>query len=255
MTLAGALGGALLLLAAPEAAASPTDAAPVAEPRFAPPLDRPLSYRVTTRRLGRSGALIEFALVYTLEWQRAGRGYRLDATLLRIESDARPELVQALTGLLQPIVGEPVAYLVDAEGRGVTLADPQALWTRVARRTHDLAASAASPEARQVADLLAALPEAERDKAIGADIRALIAPADAAAEPGEQVGGHRTIARVDHAELRPGTPLRIDMLWTIDAASGLVLREQRQSWVTEPGTEARTLVEERIRALDIAAPY
>lgn len=253
MTLAGALSGALLLLTVPETAAPPSDAAHQTAQRFAPPLDRPLTYRVTTRRLGRSGALVEFALVYRLEWRRAGRGYRLDATLLRIESDARPELVQALTALLQPIVGEPVAYLVDAEGRDVTLADPQALWTRVARRTHDLAAAAPSPEARRVAALLAALPETERDKAIGADIRALIPPADSAAEPGERAGGHRTIAQVEQAELRPGTPLRIDLLWTIDMASGLVLREQRQSWVTEPGDEARTLAEERIRALDLAA--
>src|SRR3546814_3885894 len=53
--------------------------------RFAPPVGVPLRYRVTTRRIGRDGTLIDFALVYALQWQRTGRGYRLDSVLERIE--------------------------------------------------------------------------------------------------------------------------------------------------------------------------
>src|SRR3546814_11126333 len=85
--------------------------------RFAPPLGEPLSWQVTMRRLGRDGSLIGFSSVYRLQWSRLGRGYRLDATLLRIESDARPELVQALTAVLQPLIGQSVAHPVAADGR------------------------------------------------------------------------------------------------------------------------------------------
>src|SRR3546814_11194067 len=97
--------------------------------RFAPPLGEPLSWQVTMRRLGRDGSLIGFSSVYRLQWSRLGRGYRLDATLLRIESDARPELVQALTAVLQPLIGQRdrksvvsgkcVSVRVDSGGRRI----------------------------------------------------------------------------------------------------------------------------------------
>lgn len=263
MSLAGALSGALMLLVEPAAAAPPAHPASLTESRFAPPTGQPMTYRVTTRRIGRSGTLISFSLVYALQWHRAGRGYRLDATLRRIESDARPELVAGLTGLLQPLVGEPVAYLVEGEGRSIALADAGQLWARVAERTGTLAAAAAAPEARQMAALIAALPEAERDKLASADIRALIGPAndaipmtasgDATVSIREE-GGRRTIARIEQAALGAAAPLQVDILWTLDTATGLVLREQRQSWIVESGSGAKTLVEERIRALTPGDP-
>lgn len=261
---AGVWAGALLHLAAPEAAIAPPPASvAIPDQQFAPPVGQPMTYRVTTRRISRSGTLISFSLVYALEWQSAGRGYRLDAVLRRIESDARPELVRALTGLVQPLVGETLTYLVDADGREVALADPGALWARVAERTQGLASGAASPEAQQVAALLAALPDAERDKLVTADIRAMIAPTNTAipATDGGEVsvsirhdGARLTVAKVEKAMVSgagdsAAAPLDIDMLWTVDTATGLVLREQRQSWIAEPGSEARTLVEERVRAL------
>jgi len=258
---AGAWVAVLLHLTAPEAAiAQPPASVAIPDQRFAPPVGQAMTYRVTTRRIGRSGTLISFSLVYALEWKSAGRGYRLDAVLRRIESDARPELVRALTGLVQPLVGETLTYLVDADGRGVALADPEALWARVAERTQGLAAGAKAAEAQQVAALLAALPDGERDKLVTADIRAMIAPANAAipvAEGGEaSVSIQHDGARLSVAKVEKGVvggadaaPLDVDMLWTVDTATGLVLREQRQSWIAEPGSEARTLVEERIRAL------
>lgn len=262
----GAWAGALLHLAAPEAAiAQPPASAAIADQRFAPPVGQPMTYRVTTRRISRSGTLISFSLVYALEWQGAGRGYRLDAVLRRIESDARPELVRALTGLMQPLVGETLTYLVDADGREVALADPETLWARVAERTQGLAAGAKAAEAQQVAALLAALPDAERDKLVTADIRAMIAPANAAIPvtgDGEaSVSIRHDDARLTVAKVEKGAvggadvaPLDVDMLWTVDTATGLVLREQRQSWISEPGSEARTLVEERVRALTPGDP-
>jgi hypothetical protein len=260
MTGRGLWGGAFaLLLLAPEASLAQGPEAAAAQV-FAPPLGEPMTYRVTTRRVSRGGTLISFALVYALQWQGAGRGYRLDTVLRHIESDARPELVGKLTALFQPLVGETVSYLIDAGGRNVALADPAQLWARVGQRTQDMAAAATTPEARQIAALLAALPEAEREKMIAADIRALVAPANAsipAAEGGGvtigQEGRNRSVAKSERAELASGA-LDIDTLWTVDTATGLVLTERRQSWTREPGTDARTLVEERIRALTPGDP-
>lgn len=264
---AGVWAGALLLLAAPETATATVEQpAPMAvrEQRFAPPVGQHMAYRVTTRRISRNGTLISFSLVYALEWQSAGRGYRLDAVLRRIESDARPELVGALTGLVEPLVGETLTYLVDADGRKVALADPDSLWARVAGRTQGLAAGAEAPEAQQVAALLASLPETEREKLVTADIRALIAPANAAiptTDNGDasvsiqQDDARLIVAKVEKGEVTAGAaPLDIDTLWTVDTDTGLILREQRQSWVGEPGSAARTLVEERIRALTPGDP-
>lgn len=262
MRAGGLWGGALaLLLLAPQPAPALQLPEAAATQAFAPPLGQPMTYRVTTRRVSRSGTLISFALVYALQWQDAGRGYRLDASLRRIESDARPELVSRLTGLFRPLVGETVSYLVDADGRQVMLADPAQLWARVAQRTQDLAAGADTPEARQIAALLAALPEAEREKMIAADIRALVAPANASIPAAEDddvairhEGPHRIVAKSERAELAGAAPLDIDTLWTVDTAAGLVLTDRRQSWTREPGTDARALVEERIRALSMGDP-
>lgn len=268
MTGRGAWAAAMLLFTAPGmAAAEPSAPAAVGGLQFQPPVGQPMTYRVTTRRISRGGTLISFSLVYALDWQGAGRGYRLDTVLRRIESDARPELVRALTGLVRPLVGESVTYLVDAEGRSVALADPDALWARVAERTRALAAEATAPEARQVAALLASLPEAEREKLVTADIRALIAPANAAisatADDDASVsirhdGAQLSIAKVEKGAVaaadRGASALDIDMLWAIDKTTGLVLREQRQNWIVEPGSDARTLAEERVRVLTPGDP-
>lgn len=256
MTGARALAGALLMLALPTVAlAEPAPVPPAARASaFAPPLDQPMHYQVTTRRLSREGTLISFSLVYVLRWSRLGRGYRLDATLDRIESDARPELVAALTGVLQPLVGEPVSYLVSADGHSVELADPDGLWARVAARTEALGAQASRPEARAFAAMLAALPPEERAAMAAADIRALVAPANDALAPGGTAAGdgRRTVTRIESDALRAADgerPLRIESTWTIDEATGLVLRERRQSWLAQPQSGGRTLVEERVRAL------
>lgn len=265
MIAAAGLGGALLLLAAqPSVSPSPVPpsaAAPASQ--FAPPLGQPMTYRVTTRRLGRDGTLISFSLTYALQWQRAGRGYQLVATLQRIDSDARPEVTRALTAVLQPLVGEPMTYLVAPDGSRVELIDADALWERAMARTQALGATAGQAEARQMAALIAALPIEQRNEMASADIRALVAPANAAipASGGASVsirhdGAMQMVAQVERESLAAGgadQPLETDNLWTIDTATGLVVRDQRQSWIVESGSAARTLVEERVRALEPAA--
>lgn len=266
MILIGGLGGALLLIAQPlpgEGAAPPAQG--MAQVQFAPPLDRPMTYRVTTRRIGRDGSLVNFSLVYALQWQRIGRGYQLRSILQRIDSDAPPAVTHALTLMLQPLIGEELVYLVAPDGSRIDLVDPEGLWERATARIETAAADGGRAEARQLAQLIAALSEAERDRLTTADVRALVAPANAAiplsaAREGSSVsishdGTRRTIAKVEHSSAAAGgrtPPLEVDHLWTIDTVSGLLLQERRQSWIIDADGSGRTLVEERVRALEDA---
>src|SRR3546814_10800361 len=89
-----------------------------------------------------------------------------------------------------------------------------------------------------------------------ADLRARVAPASPElAEPAAPDGPLRTVTTVETHDLAGGRTVQIDRLWRIDTASGLVLREQQQSWTQEPGSDARTLVEERVRALQIGRAH
>jgi hypothetical protein len=264
MMLIGGLGGALLLVAQPQPAqddAPPAQA--MAHVQFAPPTDRPMTYRVTTRRIGRDGSLINFSLVYALQWQRIGRGYQLQSVLQRIDSDAPPAVTRALTLMLEPLVGEELAYLVAPDGSRIDLVDPDGLWERATARIEATGAEGDRAEAKQLAQLIAALPATERDRLATADVRALVAPANAAIPISAALDGasvsilhddtRRTIAKVEHSSAAAGgrtPPLEIDHLWTIDTVTGLVMQERRQSWIVEADGGGRTLVEERVRALD-----
>lgn len=265
MMLLGGLGSALLLVAQPlPASGAPPVEAAAPSFQFAPPLDRPMTYRVTTRRIGRDGSLINFSLVYAVRWQRIGRGYQLRSVLERIDSDAPPAVTRALTLMLQPLVGEELAYLVAPDGNRIDLVDPDALWERATARIEAAGAGGDRAEARQLAQLIAALPASERDRLATADARALIAAANgaiatAAAADGASVsmqhgGTLRTIATVETNAVRgkDAAPLQIDQLWTIDTPTGLVMQERRQSWIVDAESGGRTLVEERVRALEPA---
>lgn len=255
---------AVLLLLAGQAgpAALPAPPPAVAGPRvFAPPLGSPMRYRVTTRRLSRDGTIASYTLDYLLQWERAGRGIRLVATLQRTGSDARPELAGAFTSLMQPLVGEPVTYLVAADGSSIDLVDPDGLWARVMAQTEAMAAAADQPEAKSAARLLAALSPGDREKLATADIRALVATANAdipassgAGVAVRQDGNLRTIARTERGEVsaRAGAPqpLVVERNWTVDTATGLLIAERRQSWLTGPVGDERQLAEEQIRELD-----
>ena len=266
MTLLGGFGSALLLIAQPLAASGDAAVAATAQVQFAPPVGRAMTYRVTTRRVGRNGALINFSLVYALQWQRIGRGYQLNAVLQPIDSDAPQAVTRALTVMLQPLVGEEVAYLVAPDGNRIDLVDPTGLWERVTARMQATGAEAGRPEAKQLAELIAALPAAERDRLATADIRAMVAPANAAipvAPIGEgagvsttQNGRLRTIAKVERGTIAPAGAAQVldtDHVWTIDTATGLVIRERRQSWIAGENGSERTLVEERERALEFVS--
>ena len=265
MMLLGGLGGALLLIAQPLPAQGDVPAQATAGFQFAPPLDRPMTYRVTTRRIGRDGTLINFSLVYALQWQRIGRGYQLRSVLQRIDSGAPPAVTRALTLMLQPLVGEELAYLVAPDGSRIDLVDPDGLWERATARIETTGAEGDRAEAKQLAQLIAALPVTERDRLVTADMRALVAAANdaiaaAAAADGASVsmlhgGTLRTVAKVEteSATGHGAPPLQIDHLWTVDTATGLVMQERRQSWIVDAQSGGRTLVEERVRAIEPAS--
>lgn len=257
----GAVVAALLVVAAtPADPAPPPVPAAIAAPDLAPPLDRPLRYRVISRRLvGGGDAMLRFTFEYRLLWQRAGRGYRLTATLEQIESDAPPPIARGLTAVLQPLVGEAVAYLVSADGRHVDLVDPDALWERVAERTHAIAAAAPQAEARQMAQLMAALTPAQRQALAAEDIRALIAAANPDIPPGragvtvESDGPHDRLTLATAASLSTPDgvrPLTVEQCWTIDRASGLIGWQRRQSWIADPQGGKGRLVEEQLRIVE-----
>ena len=257
------IAAALLLMAGQAGPPIPPAPAPAAAAPlvFAPPFGPPMHYRVTTRRLSRDGTMASYTLDYLLQWERAGRGIRLVATLQRTGADARPDLAKAFTGLMQPLVGEPVTYLVAVDGSRIDLVDPEGLWARVMAQTQAMAAAADQPEAKRAAQLLAALSPADRESLATADIRALVVPAntDIPAPSGEGVsvqqgGGLRTISRTEQGELasRTGAAQRVEVErnWTVDTATGLLVAERRQSWLTGAAGGERRLAEEQIRELD-----
>lgn len=266
MMLLGGIGGALLLIAQPLAGPGDAPVAAIAPIPFAPPVGRAMTYRVTTRRIGRDGSFINFTLVYALQWQRVGRGYQLDATLQRIDSDAPLAVTRALTTMLQSLVGEPLAYLVAPDGSRIDLVDPEGLWERASARIQATGAEGGRAEAKQLTALIASLPATERDRLVTADVRALVAsangvipvalPADGTSVSMLRGGTQRMIAQVERVAAAVGgsaAPLEIDHLWTVDTTTGLVMQERRQSWIVEADGSGRTLVEERVRALEPAS--
>lgn len=257
MIASGAVAAALLVAVPGLPSSADAPATVSMQTAFAPPLGRAMTYRVTTRRAGRDGSPVSFTLVYALQWQRLGRGYQLQAVLERIESDAPPPVTRALTMMLQPLVGERLAYLVPGDGSRIDLVDPEGVWARVTARIEAVGANGNREEARRLAALIAALPEAERDRLVTADVRALLVPANAiigqgVAEDGAADGPLRTVVRVERDGRAGSVALRIDQRWTVDTTTGLVMRERRQSWVTPTSGGEPTLAEERLRVLEPA---
>lgn len=257
MIASGAVAGALLFVATPLPPSADAPATVSIQTHFAPPIGRAMTYRVTTRRVGRDGSPVSFTLAYALQWQRLGRGYQLQAVLEAIESDAPPPVTRALTMMLQPLVGDRLAYLVPGDGSRIDLVDPEGVWARVTARIEAVGANGNREEAQRLAALIAALPDVERDRLATADLRALLVPANAilgqaVTDDAAADGPLRTVVRVEQDGRAGSVPLRIDQRWTIDTTTGLVMRERRQSWVTPVSGSEPTLAEERLRVLEPA---
>ena len=162
--------------------------------------------------------------------------------------------------MLDPLLDEDMAFMVAADGSRIDMIDPDRLWERVLARIAAAGAEGKRAEAQQLARVIAALPPAERDRLASADIRALLAPANGEIPAGSSAGvsirengSTRTVAKSGRASVALGDgerALAVEHLWTVDSATGLVVREQQQSWLVDADGDGRTLVEERIRALE-----
>lgn len=258
----GAWVGALLLAAQPLVGPPPASgqAVEVAPTAFAPPVDRPMTYRVTSRRPLRDGSFASFTQVYDIRWQRAEQGYLLTAHLDRIESDARPDLARMLSAMLQPLVGETMTYTVSADGSHLALADADRLWQRVLARVEAAAAAADRPEARQAAQLIGNLSPQERDRLAIADIQAMLAAGGASFAAGQSArsvvtrdGTLGTITWTETQEIPGRAPLQVDVSRTVDVTTGLLINERRRTLLAGSDGGAPVLAEEKIRTL-AAAP-
>lgn len=103
---------------------------------FAPPLGQSLRYR--SRRTSWEGNRPRYVdMSFSLHFERAGAGYRM--VLAHMLSDAQRARTPA--GVL--VLAEPVAFLLDADGRVVAMEDEDAYWAAL-----DQAVDALRPELR-----------------------------------------------------------------------------------------------------------
>ena len=269
MVAALALSGVCAASQAPAQESRPGAAFPAV---LVPPLGERLDYRVTSRRFGRDGTLIEFVLHYDLVWQPAGRGFELKARLTRITSDAPLAVRRVTTGLMAPLIGVAVNYLVSADGSRIDLVDADHVWALAVPGAARLGQTTPQDEANAMAAVLMTLPLAERNQLLTADVRALVAQANpaiprtaAGGPPGSAIsiraqGKYTVIAKHDTATALAASgpvgalPLTIVSTWTIDDGTGLVTRAVVQTWVKGSGDAPPTLVEEHIGALIPVAP-
>ncbi|TXC67795.1 hypothetical protein FSZ31_12550 [Sphingorhabdus soli] len=124
-----------------DAAAAPV--APISLP-FAPPLDRPLDYRIDQAQPGPSGEELSFSRRYRLQFARAGRGFHLDVTLTDVSADAPAKMVTAFRAALRPLLGMTIGYHLSADGHTVYLDDPVAVRAAFDRLVDEIARNGAN---------------------------------------------------------------------------------------------------------------
>jgi hypothetical protein len=236
-------------------AASPCAPAPHILP-FAPPQGQPLRLLVTTERPGRDAVLGRYTMEYRLLFRPEGRGQRLTATLVRLDLANASGAGGAIQAMLGPLAGRPVEYLVSGDGKSLLMQDSDQLWQDV---TADIAASAArapTAEARQVGAILTALPPAEREAMLSADIRQLLrfAGRDWTRSYAQAAGGGDAdctlltlIEPVSAAA--PPSGIATERRWQVDRATGLVRLQSEVRWPPSANGAAREPAVRTVRIL------
>jgi hypothetical protein len=209
---------------------------------FAPPLGQPLRLEVRSDRPLRDGRAQQFHLIYRLTFTAAPRGFRLRATLLRAGADEARAVADTVRDLLAPLVGKEADYRLSADGQALVLQNGAELWAAVEADLLAISARAPATEGRQVGAIIRALPYAEREALLMADIRAMLRFAgrrwaeDFAVQPDwdnqdcqlllmeERVG--------DSAAADPTLDRR---QWQVDARTGLVRSFSEQRWLQMGG--------------------
>ncbi|MDX3899596.1 MAG: hypothetical protein QHC40_03650 [Sphingobium sp.] len=98
---------------------------------FAPPTGRDLLYRIEQQRPV-AGRMTRFSADRLLRFMAVeDGGYRLRATLTRIDTDAAGEAGEPYRVALSPLIGLALDFRVDAQGRITALDNMDAAWARV----------------------------------------------------------------------------------------------------------------------------
>lgn len=246
---------------------------------FAPPLDVPMRLEVRRAQRAHDGKLYHFSATYAVRFSAAGRGYRLVSRLTDLQSDAPARLSGAFGGMLAPLKGVDVEFLVSPDGANLDLIDGDALWAQLhladtARRT-----DSGQAEARVLVNTLAALSPAQREAVLSVDMVRMLSFAGRVAEAGDvadagrgaPVGGidmaPRGVRRIqvagplveiveDAATSTAGDAPRFETrsIWHVAASSGLVMAEERVTHLFGTTPAAGPLHARVTRTLTIDAP-
>ncbi len=119
-------GLAAFLLAA---IAHPAAAERIAIP-FTPPVGQDLAYDIDQHR-PIAGKDSRFSAHRTVRFERAGEGYRLNAVLRSLDSDATDAAAASFRAALTPLIGVEMRFHLDAQGKIISLDDDEAVWSAV----------------------------------------------------------------------------------------------------------------------------
>ncbi len=127
-TLAALLAGFAIMHPAALGARGANDApvAAIALP-FAPPVDAALDYRIEQAQPDLKGGELSFSRHFRLQFTHAGRGFRLDVTLVDVAAQAPDRMVSAFRAALKPLLGTTIGYRLSSDARTVYLDDPVAV--------------------------------------------------------------------------------------------------------------------------------
>jgi hypothetical protein len=217
---------------------------------LAPPIDAPLRFTITTERPASNGAAQRFALEYEVGFYPVGRGLGMTATLVRIDAPQGMAAGGAMRAIFAPLLQQPVDLLVDSETGALALRDGDALWRRLA---DDMATRAARgpDEGRALSSALLALPRAEREAMLVADLalmlrfggRTLVGGGTLAAmagRPPDRTADCAIILDEDATDTAAGGNMRRKIRWQIDPATGLVHEQSEERWLI-PAVSSQTV--------------
>jgi hypothetical protein len=234
---------------------------------FAPPLDQPLVYRIEQHRPV-ADRTRRFSAVRDLRFERAGEGYLLIMTLRAIDSDAPAPGADPYRAALEPLIGIPMRFRVDASGKIVALDGMEAVWTRVTAGV-DAMLGAFPPDserhraAQRVKALFAALPSEGRLALLAGEVQPLFLfsgsqVSDGAGKGVRTVAGsplgrpvavegtllvtHEAEQAVDLEEKLAGEGVRVTTRYHVSRRTGLVDIQERSLAVhSQALTERRSL--------------